>query len=141
MFVPGGLDLLCFSFAHNPTTLRDRRQSVGQLHGWSEGVASTHLPLGSFLRQGASAFDGLAAGQCLSYSSPLGFSCGTGEEVVRPRDVGLRRVAPVQFFQLVAAKQSSFSTKVVEYLPVLEDSMTRTTAGCRGLHPRLTVPA
>jgi hypothetical protein len=48
---------------------------------------------------------------------------------------------PIEFFQLVAAKQSSFSTKVVEYLPVLEDSMTRTTAGCRGLHPRLTVPA
>jgi hypothetical protein len=89
---------LSFAFAHNPATLRDRRQSVGQLHGWSGGVASTRLPLGSFFRQGASAFGGLAAGQCLGYSSPLGFSCGAGEEVVRPRDVGLPRVAPVYFY-------------------------------------------
>jgi hypothetical protein len=35
MFVPGGLDFLRFSFAHNPAALRDRRQGVDQLHGWS----------------------------------------------------------------------------------------------------------
>jgi hypothetical protein len=98
MFVPGGSDFLCLSFAHNPATLRDRRQGVGQLHGRSGGVASTRLLLSFFLRQGASAFRGLAAGQSLGYSSPLGFGCGTGEEVVRPRDVGLRRVALVQLY-------------------------------------------
>jgi hypothetical protein len=45
---------------------------------------------------GASSFCGLAAGQSLGYSSPLDFGRGAGEEVVWPRDVGLRRVAPVQ---------------------------------------------
>jgi hypothetical protein len=48
---------------------------------------------------------------------------------------------PTEDFQLAAAKQSSFSTKVVEYLPILEDSVMRIAAGCRGLHPRLTAPA
>jgi hypothetical protein len=96
MFIPGGLDFLRFSFAHNPATLRDRRQGVGQLHGWSGGVAPSRIPLGFPSHQGASAFGGLAVGQCLGYSSPLGFGCGTGEEVVRPRDVGLWRVTPVQ---------------------------------------------
>jgi hypothetical protein len=87
---------LRFSFAHDPSTLRDRRQSVGQLHGWSEGVASTRLLLGFFLRPGASALCGFAAGLSLGYLGPLGFGRGAGEEVVRPGDVGLRRVAPVQ---------------------------------------------
>jgi hypothetical protein len=96
MFVPRRLDFFYFSFAHNPATLRDRKQGISQLHGRSGGVASTRLLLGSFLRQGASAFYGLTAGQSLSYSSPLGFGCGAGEEVVRPRDVGLQRVASVQ---------------------------------------------
>jgi hypothetical protein len=97
MFIPGGLDFLRFAFAHNPVALRDRRQSIGQLHGRSGGVASTRLPLGFFLRQGASAFRGLAAGQSLGYSSPLGFGSGAREEVVQSWDVGLRRVAPVYF--------------------------------------------
>jgi hypothetical protein len=101
MFVPGGLDFLRFSFAHNPATLRDRRQGVGQLHGWSGGVTPSRLPLGFPFRQGTSAFSGLAAGQCLGYSSPLGFSYGAGEEVVRSRDVGLWRVAPVQLCVLL----------------------------------------
>jgi hypothetical protein len=35
--------------------------------------------------------------QSLGYSSPLRFGCGAGEKVVRSRDVGLWRVAPVQF--------------------------------------------
>jgi hypothetical protein len=96
MFIPGGLDFLRFSFAHNPATLRHRRQGVGQLHGWSRGAASTLLPLSFFLHQGASAFGGFATGQSLSYSSPLGFGCGAGEEVVWLTDVGLWRVALVQ---------------------------------------------
>jgi hypothetical protein len=48
---------------------------------------------------------------------------------------------PTEDFLLAAAKQSSFSTKVVEYLPVSEDSVMRTAAGHRGLHPHLTAPA
>jgi hypothetical protein len=98
MYVPGGLDFLRLSFAHDPTTLRDRGQGVSQLHGRSRGVASARLLLGFFIHQGASAFRGLAAGQSLDYLSSLGFGRGAGEEVVRPRDVGLRRVAPVQLF-------------------------------------------
>jgi hypothetical protein len=94
--IPGRLDYLRFPLAHNPTTLQDQRQSFGQLHGWSGGVVPPRLPLSFLLRQGASTFSGPAAGQRLGYSSPLGFDCSAGEEVVRPRDVGLWRVTPVQ---------------------------------------------
>jgi hypothetical protein len=48
--IHGRLDYLRFSLAHNPTTLRDRRQSFGQLHGWSGGVVPPRLPLGFLLR-------------------------------------------------------------------------------------------
>jgi hypothetical protein len=34
IFIPGGLDYMRFPLAHYPTTLRDQRQSFGQLHGW-----------------------------------------------------------------------------------------------------------
>jgi hypothetical protein len=87
---------LRFSFAHYPATLRDRRQSIDQLHGWSGGVVSSRLPLGFPFCHGASAFSGLAAGQSLGYSSPLRFDYSAGEKVVPSRDVGLRRVAAVQ---------------------------------------------
>jgi hypothetical protein len=39
-----------------------------------------------------------ARGFHLSYSSPLGFGYGAGEEVVRSRDAGLWRVTPVQLY-------------------------------------------
>jgi hypothetical protein len=95
--IPGGLNYLCFPLAHNPTTLRDRKQSFGQLHGWSGGVVSPRLPLGFLLRQGAPVLRGLAAVQSLGYSSPLCFGSSAGEKVVRARDVRLWRVAAVQF--------------------------------------------
>jgi hypothetical protein len=98
IFIPGRLDFLRFPFARYPTTLRDRRQSFGQLHEWSRGVAPSRLPLGFPFRQGAPAFNGLATGMSLGHSSPLHFGCGTGEKVVRSRDVGLRRVATVQLY-------------------------------------------
>jgi hypothetical protein len=82
IFIPGGLDFLRFPFARYPTTLRDRRQSFGQLHGWSGGVAPSRLPLGFPFSQGAPAFSGLAARQSLGYSSPLCFGRGAGEKVV-----------------------------------------------------------
>jgi hypothetical protein len=93
IFIPGRLDFLRFPFAHNPTTLRDRRPSFGQLGG----VVPSSLPLGFPLRQGAPALSGLAAGLSLGCLSPLRFGCGAGEKVVRSRDVRLGRVAPVQF--------------------------------------------
>jgi hypothetical protein len=62
IFIPGGLDFLRFPFACYPTTLRDRRQSFDQLHGWSGGVAPSRLPLGFPFSQGAPAFSGLTAG-------------------------------------------------------------------------------
>jgi hypothetical protein len=95
-FIPGRLEYMRFPFAHHPTTLRDQRQSFGQLHGWSRGVVPSRLSFGFLFHQGALAFSGLAAGQSLSYSSPLRFGCGAGEKVVQSRDVGLWRVAPVQ---------------------------------------------
>jgi hypothetical protein len=44
-FIPGGLNYMHFPLAHYPTTLRDRRQSFGQLHGWSGGGCSFSPPL------------------------------------------------------------------------------------------------
>jgi hypothetical protein len=95
-FIPGGLDYMRFSLVHYPTTLRDQRQSFGQLHGWSGGVVPFCLPLSFLFHQGAPAFYGFAAGQSLSCLSSLRFGCGAGEKVVRSRDVRLWRVAPVQ---------------------------------------------
>jgi hypothetical protein len=49
-FIPGGFDYMCFLFAHNPMTLRDRRQSFSQLHTWFRGLfllASTSASLSS----------------------------------------------------------------------------------------------
>jgi hypothetical protein len=105
-FIPGRLDYMRFPFAHHPMTLRDQRQSFGQLHGWSEGVVPSRLSFGFLFCQGATTFCGLAARQSLSCSSPLHFGCGAGEKVVRSRDVGLWRVAPVQ---LCVSLQKIFS--------------------------------
>jgi hypothetical protein len=88
-FIPGGLDYMRFPFAHYPTTLRDQRQSFGQLHGWSGGVVPSCLSFGFPFHQGALAFSGLAAGLSLGCLSPLRFGCGAGEKVIRSRDVGL----------------------------------------------------
>jgi hypothetical protein len=95
-FIPGGLDYMRFPFAHYPTTLRDQRQSFGQLHGWSGGVVPSRLSFGFPFYQGAPGFSGLAAWLSLGCLSPLGFGCSTGEKVVRSRDVWLRWIAPVQ---------------------------------------------
>jgi hypothetical protein len=105
-FIPGGFDYMCFPFAHNPTTLRDRRQSFGQLHGWCGGVVPSRLPLGFPFRRGVPAFRGFAAGQSLGCLSSLCFGCGAGEKVVRSRDVGLWRIALVQ---LCVSLQKIFS--------------------------------
>jgi hypothetical protein len=95
--IPGRFDCLRLPLAHHSMTLRDRRQSFGQLHGRSGGVVPSRLPFGFLLHQGASVLRGLAAVQSRSYSSPLCFGSGAGEKMVRPGDVGLRRVAAVQF--------------------------------------------
>jgi hypothetical protein len=95
-FIPGRLDYMGFSFAYHPTTLRDQRQSFGQLYRWSGGVVPSRLSFGFLFHQGAPAFSGLAAGQSLGYSSPLRFGYDAWEKVVRSRDVGLWRVASVQ---------------------------------------------
>jgi hypothetical protein len=76
IFIPGGLEYMRFLVAHHPTTLRDQRQSFGQLHGWSRGVVSSRLSFGFPFSQGAPAFSGLTAGQSLGCLSPLHFSCG-----------------------------------------------------------------
>jgi hypothetical protein len=68
-FIPKRLDYMRFPFAHHPTTLRDQRQSFGQLHGWSGGVVPSRLSFGFLFRQGAPAFSGFAVGQSLGYSS------------------------------------------------------------------------
>jgi hypothetical protein len=105
-FIPGRLDYMRFPFAHNLTTLRDQRQSFGQLHGWPGGVVPSRLSFSFLFRQAAPAFSRLAARLSLGYSSPLHFGCSVGEKVVRLRDVGLGRVAPVQ---LCVSLQKIFS--------------------------------
>jgi hypothetical protein len=117
-FIPRRLDYMRLPFAHHPTTLRDQRQSFGQLHGWSGEVVPSRLSFGFLFCQGALTFNGLAAGQSLSCLSRLCLGCGAGEKGVRLRDVGLWRVALVQLcvslhkVQLaVAAQQNLFSIK------------------------------
>jgi hypothetical protein len=94
-FMPGGFDYMRFSFAHNPTTLRDQRQSFGQLHGWSRGVVPSRLPFSFPFRQGALAFRCFVAWLSFGCLSPLCFCRNTGKKVVRSGDVGLRWIAPV----------------------------------------------
>jgi hypothetical protein len=93
--VPGRFDFLRLSLAHYPTTLRHQGQSSGQLHGWSRGAVPSHLSFSFLLHLGALVLRGVAAMQSLGYASPLCFDSGAGEEVVRPGDVRLRRVAAV----------------------------------------------
>jgi hypothetical protein len=97
-FIPGGLDYVRFPFARYLMTLRDQRQSFGQLHGWSGGVVPSLLSFSFPFRQGAPAFSGLAAGLGLGCLSPFRFGGGAGQKVVRSREVGLRWVTPVQFY-------------------------------------------
>jgi hypothetical protein len=87
---------MCFLFVRYPMTLRDHRQSFGQLHGWSGGVVPSCLPFGFPFYQGAPAFSGLTDGQSLGCLSPFRFGCGAGEKVVRSGDVRLWWIAPVQ---------------------------------------------
>jgi hypothetical protein len=96
-FLPGRFKFLCLSLAHQLTALWYQRQSFGQLHGWPGGVVPSHLSLGFFLHQGALVFRGVAALQSLGYASPFCFDSGAGEEMVRPGDIGSRRIAAVQF--------------------------------------------
>jgi hypothetical protein len=51
-FIPGGLDYMRFPFAHYPTTLRDQRQSFGQLHGWSGELFLLGSPSASLSARG-----------------------------------------------------------------------------------------
>jgi hypothetical protein len=82
-FIPGGLDFLLFPFAHNPTTLRDRRHSFSQLHELSGGAIPSRLPLGFPFHLGALAFRGLAARQCFGCSSSFCLCRSAGKKVVR----------------------------------------------------------
>jgi hypothetical protein len=93
-FIPRGLDFLRFPFAHNPTTLRDQRQSFGQLHGWSGGVVPSRRPLGFPFHQGALAFRGLAARQCFGCTSSFCLCRDAGKKVV---------AEPPELFQLNCA--------------------------------------
>jgi hypothetical protein len=93
--VPGGFDFLRLPLPHYPTTLRHQRHSVGQLHDWLGGVVSSRFSFSSFLCPGAHILYGPAAALSCSYTSPFGFYSGAGEEVVRPGDIGSRRVAAV----------------------------------------------
>jgi hypothetical protein len=94
--LPGRFEFLRLSFAHQPTALRHQRQSAGQLHALLGGVVPTRFSFSSLLRLGAHILDGSAAAQSCSNASPLCLNSGTGEEVIRPGDVGSQRVATVQ---------------------------------------------
>jgi hypothetical protein len=81
-FIPGGFDYMRFPLARYPTTLRNHRQSFGQLHGWSGGVVPFCFPFGFPFCQGAPTFSGLTVGQSLGCLSSFCFGCGAGEKVV-----------------------------------------------------------
>jgi hypothetical protein len=93
--VPGGFDFLRFPLPHYPTTLRHQRQSVGQLHDWLRGVVLSRFSFSFVLRPGARILCGPAAALSCSYARPFGFYSGAGVEVVRPGDIGSRRVAAI----------------------------------------------
>jgi hypothetical protein len=95
-FIPGGFDYMWFPFAHNPMTLRDQRQSFGQLHEWSRGVVPSRLPFNFPFRQGALVFYCFVAWLSFGCLSPLCFYRGAGKKVVWLGDVGLQWIAPVQ---------------------------------------------
>jgi hypothetical protein len=94
---PGRFEFLCLSLAHQPTALWHQRQSAGRLHAWLRGVVPTRFSFSSLLRLGAHILCGPAAALSCSNASPLRLNNGAGEEVVRPGDIGSRRVAAVQF--------------------------------------------
>jgi hypothetical protein len=97
-FLLDRLEFLRLSLAHQPTALRHQRQSAGQLHAWLGGVVPTRFPFSSLLRLGAHILCGPAAALSCNNASPLRLNSGAGEEVVRPGDIGSRRVATVQFY-------------------------------------------
>jgi hypothetical protein len=93
--LPGGLESLRLALTRQSLALRHQRQGAGQLHALFGGVVPARFSFGSFSRLRASAFGRLAAVLSGSKPSPLGFSGGRGEEVVRSGDVRSRRVAAV----------------------------------------------
>jgi hypothetical protein len=94
-----------FTSAHYSLTPRDPWQGFGKLHGRSGGVVLLCLPFSYPFRQGAPAFDRLAAGQSIRCLSFFRFSRGTGKKVVRSGDVGLCWITRVQ---LLVSLQSIF---------------------------------
>jgi hypothetical protein len=148
MFIPGGLNFLRLSFAHDSATLQDRGQGVYQLHRWSGGLASARLLLGFFLPQGASAFRGLTAGQSLGYSSPLGFGRALGRRWSGRGMSGcggyLRYTSVCSYrrFSVSSGRtEFCFQQKVVKYSPVLEDFARKIVLGRRRGRSHPTAPA
>jgi hypothetical protein len=117
-FIPGGLDYMRFPLAHYPMTLRDQRQSFGQLHGWSGGVVPSRLPLGFLFHQGLPLSMVLcrAEPRLLELSSLWLRHWGEGGLVEGCRVVegssGTTLCVPAEDLQLVVAEQQNlFSTK------------------------------
>jgi hypothetical protein len=76
--------------------LRHQRQSAGQLHALLRGVVPVRFFFSHLLRPRAHILGGSTAAQGRSDASPIRLNSGTGEEVVWPGNVWLRRVAAVQ---------------------------------------------
>jgi hypothetical protein len=129
--------------------LRHQRQSAGQLHALLGGVVPARFSFNSFARLRAHTLGGLAAALSCSKASLLGFSGGSGEEVVWSGDVGSRRVAVVQLcVPLLRVLQLSngvteviFSKKEVEYSLVWADFVRKTMWARTARRPRPTAPA
>jgi hypothetical protein len=131
--LPGRLEFLRLSLAHQPTALRHQRQSVGQLHALVGGVGPTRFSFSPLLRPGAHILGGYVAAQGRSDASPLCLNSGTGEEVVRSGDVRPRRVAAVQLCMSLpkvlrlcnGVNEDIFNKKEVEYSLVWADFVRR----------------
>jgi hypothetical protein len=147
--LPGRLEFLRLSLAHQPTALWHQRQSAGQLHALVGGVGPTRFFFSPLLQPGAHILGGPAAAQGRSDASPLCLYSGTGEEVVRPGDVRPRRVASVQLCMSlqkvlqfsIGVNEDIFNTKEVEYLLVWADFVRKIMWARTARRPRLAAPA
>jgi hypothetical protein len=147
--LPGGFEFLRLAFAHQSMALRHQRQSAGQLHALLGGVVPVRFSFNSFSRLRVHALGELAAALSCSKASLLGFSGGSGEEVVRSRDVGSRRVAMVQLcvpLQRVLQLSNGvaeviFSQKEVKYSLVWADFVRKTMWARTARRPRPEAPA
>jgi hypothetical protein len=130
------------TWSMSPLECGDQWQSFGQLHGWSRGVVSFHLPFGFPFRQGALALGRFIAWPSFGCLSLFRFCCGAGKKVVWSGMSGCggqlryNSVCPYRGFSVSSCRTTELIPKVVEHLPVSEGFVQKITPGCRELRSR-----